>query len=302
MGSSRRKPLPTMTETTGSQDSQAVYVYCVVRATSTPTVTLPDRILPGASAPQIIALGPRVWMVASHVPLSIYGSGAIDAHLKDIDWVGACGIAHQAMVDACMRSADTVVPMKVFTLFTTIERARGVMRRRGMQLNAAMKQVEGCVEWGVRVTRAPQPARELERKIKEERKAAKAAALVSASALAPPAPARAAGLGTGTAFLAAKAQVRSAVREAQAALDQHLREMAASLDGVTRDARYRSDPSDARLAVPVLLDAAYLVPRRAESRFRMQVKLSSRPLVERGCRVTVTGPWPAYSFVSPTVR
>jgi len=25
-------------------------------------------------------------------------------------------------------------------------------------------------------------------------------------------------------------------------------------------------------------------------------------LAERGCRVTVTGPWPAYSFVSPTVR
>jgi len=41
------------------------------------------------------------------------------------------------------------------------------------------------------------------------------------------------------------------------------------------------------------------VPRQSEKQFRAQVRAKSRPLLARGCRVTVTGPWPAYSFVSP---
>jgi len=105
---------------------------------------------------------------------------------------------------------------------------------------------------------------------------------------------------SGRAFLEAKAQQRSAVRDAAAALEEHIRALASTLDEVTRDVRYRDDAT--RGTVPVLLDAAYLVPRRSEKRFRAQVRIKAQPLLARGCRVTVTGPWPAYSFVSPAER
>jgi hypothetical protein len=157
-----------------------------------------------------------------------------------------------------------------------------------------MRQVAGCVEWGVRITRAPQPARTLERQLTKPWAAQDQPQTPRQQALSAAAPADA---GAGRAFLESKVRQRSAVREEAAALDQHLRTLTETLDDVTRDARYRQDGP--RGAVPVLLDAAYLVPRRSERRFRAQVRAKSQPLLARGCRVTVTGPWPAYSFVSP---
>jgi len=282
MGASRRKLLPTASHAINTaNESIGIYVYCVARANAAPTLTQPEPCLPGASAPLVLPLNTRTWVIATEVPLSIYGAGAIELRMKDLDWVGTCGVAHQAMLDACMRASDAVVPMKVFTIFNSVERACGEMRRHGNQLHSLMRQVAGCVEWGVRITRAPQLEQRLRRQIVRER----LAALTRSS---------------GTAFLEAKAQQRAAVREAAETLDQHVQALAKTLHGVTRDVRYRRDPTGG--SVPVLFDAAYLVPRRSEERFRAQVRLKSRPLLAQGCRVTVTGPWPAYSFVSPTGR
>jgi hypothetical protein len=88
---------------------------------------------------------------------------------------------------------------------------------------------------------------------------------------------------------------RRAARDAAAALDQDVRELATTLRDVTRDVRYRDD---AGVGAPLLLDAACLVARDHESRFRTHVRAKARPLLARGCRVTVTGPWPPYSFVA----
>jgi hypothetical protein len=162
-----------------------------------------------------------------------------------------------------------------------------------------MHQVAGCVEWGVRVTRAAQPVRDLERLTTQawmQPAARKTARMSGASATTSAADG---GARSGRAFLQAKARQLNALREAAAALEQHVRALADTLGGVTRDVRYR-DP--VRGTVPVLLDASYLVPRQAQRRFRAQVRIKSQPLLARGCRVTVTGPWPAYSFVSPAGR
>ena len=47
-----------------------------------------------------------------------------------------------------------------------------------------------------------------------------------------------------------------------------------------------------------LLDAAFLVARTAEPRFEQAARRMGQPLLDRGFRVSVTGPWPCYSFVS----
>jgi hypothetical protein len=312
MGASSRKLLPTAEDATpngvGGTGRRGVYVYCVVRGATKPTITMPEARLPNAGAPRVLPLGVRTWLVVADVPLDIYGGRAVERRLQDLDWVAACGVAHQAMVAACMRN-DAVVPMKVFTIFTSAKRARHEMRRHGDQLRTVMHQVAGCVEWGVRITRAPQPARDLERMTTQawmqpraRKSATSTVGAASTGEVTGVAQASAAGETdgkSGRAFLQAKARRRNASREAAAVLDQHVRALADTLGGVTRDVRYR-DPT--RGTVPVLLDASYLVPRRAERRFRAQVRIKSQPLLARGCRVTVTGPWPAYSFVSPAGR
>lgn len=286
MGGSHGKLLPTVprepARTVVSRQPAGVYVYCVVRGVTAPAAIVRTARLPGADPPRVVPLGARTWLVLADVPLALYGEAALESRLKDLDWVSAIGIAHQAMVDACLRH-DAVVPMKVLTIFTSLDRARNEMQRHADQLRSVMQQVAGCVEWGVRITRAPQPAHKLARRMAREQ-------------LDPAVDAGA----SGRAFLESKVRQRNAAREETATLDRHVRTLTKTLHDVTRDVRYRPEATPG--TVPVLLDAAYLVPRRSEQRFRDQVRTMARPLLACGCRVTVTGPWPAYSFVSPTGR
>jgi Gas vesicle synthesis protein GvpL/GvpF len=296
MGGSRGKPLPLpLASTITSLQASAIgtYVYCVVRAEAEPDVAVKAARLPEAGAPRTVPLASRTWLVLADVPMGIYGSAALDQRLKDLEWIGAVGLAHQAMVDACLKH-EAVVPMKVLTIFANVARAKKEMQRHADRLRAAMQQVAGCVEWGVRVTRAKQPARTLHRRETQPWMQPQAQALPQPQKQTPPA-------ATGRAFLEAKVQHRQAVREETETLDRHLRTLADTLNDVTRDVRYRLE-QPAGATVPVLLDAAYLVPRRSERQFRAQVRAKSQPLLARGCRVTVTGPWPAYSFVSPDGR
>ena len=48
---------------------------------------------------------------------------------------------------------------------------------------------------------------------------------------------------------------------------------------------------------PVLLDGAFLVPRSRATAFRALVTREARRLGRVGYQVTVSGPWPPYTFV-----
>ena len=48
---------------------------------------------------------------------------------------------------------------------------------------------------------------------------------------------------------------------------------------------------------PLLLDAAFLVPRARGTSFRALVAREARRLGRLGYNVTLSGPWPPYTFV-----
>jgi hypothetical protein len=48
---------------------------------------------------------------------------------------------------------------------------------------------------------------------------------------------------------------------------------------------------------PLLLDAAFLVPRRRARSFQSLAAREARSLARLGYGLTLTGPWPPYSFV-----
>ena len=72
----------------------------------------------------------------------------------DLEWVSAIAVAHEAVVEyfARLRGA-TVIPMKLFTLFTSPSRAIAEMRRRSERLDGLFAKLQGCEEWGVRIMR-----------------------------------------------------------------------------------------------------------------------------------------------------
>src|SRR5262249_53998778 len=187
------------------------------------------------------------------------------------DWVARAAVTHEAVVESVVASA-AVLPMKLFTIFTSDDRAVDHMRRDGRRIDSVLRRVANHHEWGVRIVihRAPRPA--------------------------PRRPTRST-RGIGASYLSAKRVERDrAARVAEGARDR----AADVYDRIAAHASAARRKTPQELPVqtgPLLLDAALLVPVSRPARFRKAVASQARALARDGYRLTLTGPWPPYSFV-----
>jgi hypothetical protein len=243
----------------------------VTRSAKKPTLGRVPPGLPGGTTPKLIPGGRSLWLAVSQVPLDRYGPGPLEASLRDLDWVSQVAVSHEAVVEHFARSrAAAVVPMKLFTMFSSEDRAVAEMQARREQIDDVLARVAGCEEWGVRVMRRP----------------------ARASASAPEPQAR-----TGAAFLAARKQHRDAARASIEMAAGAAVSVFDELSPIAKDARQRRD-APAGTAAP-LLDAAFLVPSARRAKFRVAARRAAKACAEAGAEMTLTGPWPAYNFVQP---
>jgi hypothetical protein len=248
----------------------ATYLYCVVKATRRPPTARAPLGLPGATALEALALGGSLWLMVADVPLDVYGSEPLQRALGDMQWVSEAALAHDGVVEYFShRPGMTTVPLKMFTMFSTRERALADMRARRRELGPIVKRIAGSEEWGVRVMRAA-PAR--------PRTKGRTAA------------------SSGAGFLAAKKQARDAAREAVELAADAAEDAYNLLAGVARQVSRRDDvPQGA--ATPPLLDAAFLVAATRRAKFKAAARKAASRCSEAGASLSVTGPWPAYNFV-----
>jgi hypothetical protein len=250
------------------------YVYGLVVSDRQPTLSRGRIGVPGASAVRLLDLSPGRRLAVADVNARDYGEQAINARLSNLDWVSRVAVAHEAVLEALAARA-TVLPMKVFTLFTSDERAVADVEKNRTRIDALVKRVKGHDEFGVRVVldRAKATARQ---------RAAPAAKRRERSGLA---------------YLTRKKAQRDAVNE----LATHARDTVTDLyDRLARRSRLARRRSASELPVadgPLLLDAAFLVPRARTRAFRTEVAREARTLARHGYGVTLTGPWPPYTFV-----
>ena len=249
----------------------AIYVYCLVECGRLPPLAKAPPGLPGGTALTAIPVSKQVWAVTAEIPLTRYGSEQLEARLRDINWVADIAVRHEAVVEyfAAGRGA-TVVPMKLFTMFSSGERARADLTSRRAEIAAVLKRIRGCQEWGVRVTH-------------------NAPAAVAGGRVIQGAP-------SGTAFLAAKKRVRDEARERVLATSHAAESAFATLTRLARSAVRREAPPDA-LSAP-LIDAAFLVTSASRARFRAAAKRSATACRRVGAELVLTGPWPPYNFVT----
>jgi Gas vesicle synthesis protein GvpL/GvpF len=249
----------------------ATYIYCLIEQNRRPAPGKAPRGLPGAASPDLLEVGKNLWGVSAAVPMAIYGPEPLEARLRDIKWVADIAMAHEAVVEHFARSRGaSVVPMKLFTMFSSPERAVANLRARRAEVVAILRRIRGCEEWGIRVTRrraAPD-------------KGGKTTALPT----------------SGTAFLVAKKQARDDAREEAIQGARAAETVFASLAKLTRSAHRRPPPEQA--LVPPLLDAAFLVPSGRRGAFRAAVRTLAVTCRDAGAELTLTGPWPAYNFVN----
>ncbi|MBI4266004.1 MAG: GvpL/GvpF family gas vesicle protein, partial [Acidobacteria bacterium] len=135
------------------------YVYCLVRAARPPSLRRAPSGMPGGGALRALEAGTHLWLIVSSVPEREYGEAVLQKGLQRLDWVGQRAVAHEAVVEHFL-SSSALVPMPLFTLFTSDRRAvEHVVRDRG-RLARILARVEGHLEWGLRLTWDERSARD----------------------------------------------------------------------------------------------------------------------------------------------
>lgn len=250
----------------------ATYVYCVVRSKKAPSLARAPKGLASAGRPRSLEVGDGYHAIVASAPLSRYSAEQIDARLRDIEWVAARAAEHEGVVEHAV-GLGTVVPMKLFTLFASDERAVSHVSKTRKTLDRVTERIEGCDEWGLRI-------------LYDEADAARAEE----------AEARAAKPASGTGFLQRKQQIREARLTLTSRAADEADVLYTELAKITRRAIRRAAPNR-ELAGRVLLDAVFLVPRGGVKKMKTVVGRTAEALATRGFHVTLTGPWPAYSFI-----
>lgn len=250
----------------------ATYVYCVVRSSRTPKLGRAPAGLEGADETRLLDAGGGYHLVVTSAPLERYDAAAIDARLRDLDWVGGRAEEHQAIVEHAA-GLGTVIPMKLFTLFSTDERALEHVRTMKRSLDRVVERIADCEEWGLRI-------------LLDEVRAARVAAEE----------ARAKKVVSGTSFLLRKKALDEERRSRGALGAAEVDALYERVAKIARSVQRRSAPSR-ELAGRVLLDAVFLVPRASVKKMQGTVGVTAEKLAEAGFDVTLSGPWPAYSFI-----
>jgi hypothetical protein len=249
------------------------YVYCLVRSPRRPALRgVPEGVVAGA-APRALDAGGGLWAIVATVPAREFDEPALAAGLSDLEWVGRRAMAHEAVVEHFL-PAPAVLPMQLFTLFTSDARALEHIAGDRPRIERILASVERQLEWGLRLT-------------------------LDVKAVPPGnVPVRE---GSGSAYLLRKRDqlelARARLADARAKADS----LYEALAGEATDARRRTATEQAAPGARLLLDAAFLVPIRRSGAFRMAVRRGARALGTSGIVVSLTGPWPAYNFIADAV-
>jgi Gas vesicle synthesis protein GvpL/GvpF len=245
------------------------YVFCLIRSDRQPTMRRVSEGMPGGHDLRAIEVGEQLWAVVQSVPEAGYSETALSGGLQNLDWVGPRAIAHERVIESFL-SARALLPMPLFTLFTSDDRAVQHVQSDGTRIRRLLKRVEGRVEWGLRLTFDEKAAR----------------AKVSNRPVT-----------SGTEFLARKRDVlsinRTRLKEAKGTADRVYK----SISRLATAAQRRTSLERAAPGSRLLLDAAFLVPAGKSGAFRSAVRQQTRDLRTAGIAMSLTGPWPAYNFI-----
>lgn len=249
-----------------------LYVYAIARSVVTPTVEGINE----STAFGTVTKG-RLSAIYSAVPTDQFSQESIDARSGDLDWLGAIGYHHQAVLDDLLRTTD-VIPLRAFSLFSSAQAVETYLEENAAVLNRLLDRLGGKREWTLRVefdpslwndalTRRVESLRQLQNDIE------------SAS--------------TGKAFLLRKKledEKKRASKEAEQALVGEIEQEVLSALACDTVSESRQQREGAFPQINVLMN------RDEESRLQeLQSRLQERYAAD-GVTLAVTGPWPPYSF------
>ena len=245
------------------------YVFCLVRSARRPALRDTTEGMPGGRDLRAVESSGGLWAIVESVSESAYGEAALARGLQNLDWVAARAVAHERVIESFL-SASALLPMQLFTLFTSDERVVEYVRAERARIVRILKRVENKVEFGVRLTWNATALQE---------RASKGS------------------VRTGTEFLARKRDIldvnRTGVAAARKAADRAYKDIGRQALGSHRRTSLERAAPGSRL----LLDAAFLVATSKSGAFKAAVRQQTRELRGTGISIVLSGPWPAYNFI-----
>jgi len=211
--------------------------------------------------------------IVGGVARSEFGEAALRQNLEDLEWLERTARAHHEVIETVARERP-VVPMRLATVYSSDEAAAGMLRERAADLRQALIRLGGRSEWGVKAYVA----------ISDDRADGQQPETAVPSA------------GPGAAYLRRRRAQLAAHRDARQEAMASAQAVHAELDRLSASARLYppQSPTIADRSGSMALNAAYLVADDRAEEFEAAVtELAAR---HGALQLTLTGPWPAYSF------
>lgn len=134
--------------------ASVLYVYAITRDAISPHGEAVD----GSANFQSIA---RSGVAAVCTPVSDeqFSQEGIDRRAGDLEWLGAIGYRHQAIVADLMKHT-AIIPLRAFTLFRSEESVASYLEENHAALRKMLDRLDGKQEWTVRIEFEPERWRE----------------------------------------------------------------------------------------------------------------------------------------------
>ena len=242
----------------------ATYVYCLVQSAAAPPTRGVPASIPGAGAPRVLAIDRGLWAVVADAPLDRFTGEALQQELQDVEAISRHALAHASVIEFFFRRAP-VIPLKLFTLFSSDEKAREHVRSRLAPLKRMFAALRGLEEWGVRIV-AGEVEAESAKTLESGRDYLQVKKRLHEQSMAPP---------------------RATKRAAERALK--------ALGRVASKVRKEDFPTTGRRYV---IGASFLVRVRQRQAWKQHAAKLGAALAAQGHRLEMSGPWPPYHFVS----
>ena len=249
-----------------------LYVYAITRDPAVPDAEAVDgsRRFGSATAGAISA-------TFTPVPAAEFSQAVIDQRAGDLEWLGAIGYRHQAVMTELMK-ATAIVPLRAFTLFSGEEALRSYLTGQQELLAKALERLDGKQEWTLRIELEPQRWSEA-----VTGRVASLRDLQNEIATAAP----------GKAFLLRKKLDDERKKASHAAEDALVGEIESAVLGrigceTVAESRQRRDGAFPQINVLVNRDEEAVLQE-------LQTELTARYEPE-GVTLALSGPWPPYTF------
>jgi gas vesicle protein GvpL/GvpF len=227
--------------------------------------------------------------VVSRLDASRYAPEVVERGTAEMQWLGPRAVAHDRVL-TWASDHGPVVPLPMFSLFSSDVAVRRMLRQQGAKLRSALARASEGREYALRVYRLDDELRAVAAELSP-----RLAELERAAASATP----------GQRYLLErkldterKAELRAIGSHIASEVFDSLRARASG--AVQGKLVVRSGSTGAE--APLVLDAAFLVAPAQLEEFRRELTALISRHASRGFRFDFTGPWPPYHFVQTSVE